>query len=162
MPVSLSVPTLVLELVIFVATVVLMERLVFDPIRHAWTERDRRIQEGLSSSNESREEAEHARQEVHRILQEARQHAQSTINRAVVEGGNTRDELVTQATAEFGHLLERAREQIAAERERSADALLGRIVDMALLAATHVTGQRYDQAQVRELAATVVEQEGLR
>ena len=162
MPVSISVPTLLIEFVIFVATVVLMERLVFDPIRGAWRERDRRVQEGLAASGQSREEAEHARAEVQRILADARREAQSQIDRAVAEGGTTRDQLVAQATEEFRRLLDEARQQIAVERERTADALRGRIVDVALLAASHVTGKQFSDPQVRELAASVVQREGLR
>lgn len=162
MPVSISVPTLLIELVIFILTVVLMERLVFDPIRGAWRERERRVQEGLAASGESRDEARRAREEVQRILAESRREAQTQIDRAVAEGAKTRDQLVAQATEEFRRLLDEARQQIAAERERTADALRARIVDVALLAASHVTGKRFSDPQVRELAASVVQREGLR
>ena len=162
MPVSISIPTLVIELVIFLLTVYLMERLVFDPIRHAWAERERRIQEGLAASGQSREEAERARQAVQQILAEARTQAQSRIDEAVGEGNQERDRLVAQASQEFRRLVEEAQQQISAERERSAAALQGRIVDMAVLAASQVTKQRFDQPRVRELAAAVVEREGVR
>lgn len=160
-PVSISVSTLVVELVIFLLMVGLMERLVFTPIRTAWAERDRRIQEGLSASNESRDEAEHARIEVQRILAAARQEAQTDIDAATAAGDRARDELVAQATEEFRRLVDSARQEIAADRSRTADNLRGRVVDLALLAASHVTGQSYNQPNVRELAATVVSQEGL-
>ncbi len=162
MPVSVSFPTLVIELVIFLVTVVLMERLVFDPIRHAWAERERRIEEGLSASNLGREEALRGREAVQRILAEGRQQAQATIESAVAEGGKTRDQLVEKATGEFRRLVEEAQVHITAERERTAEALRARIVDIALLAASQVTGERFDRPQVRELAATIVEREGLR
>jgi F-type H+-transporting ATPase subunit b len=161
-PVSISLPTLVIELVIFLMTVFLMERMVFDPIRKAWSERERLIQEGLAASSGSQEEAEQARAEVRRILVEARQSAQQQIDSATAAGSRTRDDLVGQATTEFRRLVDEARQQISGERERSAEALGQRIVDLALLAASQVTGKSYDQPQVRELAATVVQQEGLR
>jgi len=162
MPVSISIPTLVLELVIFLLTVFMMERFVFGPIRQAWAERDRRIQEGLASSTNSREEAERARQAVQEIFNEARRQAQSEIDQATAAGGRTRDEMVARASAEFRRLVDEAREQISGERERTAGQLRGKIVDIALLAASRVTGQSFDQPQVRELAAAVIEREGLR
>ena len=161
-PVGISIPTLVIELVIFLLMVYLMEAWVFNPIRRAWAERDRAIQEGLAASNQSREEAARARGEVQRILAEGRQNAQRTIDQASAAGKRTRDELVGQATAEFRRLVEEARQQINAERERSAAGLQSRIVDLALLAASRVTGQTYSEPRVRELAATVVDREGLR
>jgi F-type H+-transporting ATPase subunit b len=161
-PVSISLGTLIIELVIFLGTIWLMEVLVFNPIRAAWAERNRQIQEGLSASTESREEVERAREEVQRILAEARRQAQQDIDAATAAGGQERDRLVAQAGEEFRRLLDDARTEIGGQRERSAAELRSRIVDMALLAATRVTGQSYGQPQVRELAAAVVSREGLR
>lgn len=161
-PVSISIPTLVVELVIFLLTVFMMERLVFDPIRKAWAQRDRMIEEGLRASSNSQEDVQRAREEVQRILQEARRDAQRQIDRATAEGSKTREDLVARATAEFRSQVERARGEIQEMRDRTASGLQQRIVDLALLAASRVTGQSFDQPQVRELAATVVEREGLR
>lgn len=160
-PVSISIPTLLVELVIFLAMVWAMEALVFTPIREVWAERDRSIQEGLAASEQSRQEAERARQEVARIVAEARRNAQRAIDEGAAAGGRVRDELLAKASEEFRKLLDQARQEIAAERERSAAALRDRIVDIALEAASKVTGKSYDQPQVRELAAAVVEREGL-
>lgn len=160
-PVSISVSTLVVELLIFLLMVYLMETLVFNPIRHAWAERDRRIQEGLAAATVSRDEAEAGRAEVLRILSEARREAQQSIDTATARGDQVRDDLVAQATAEFRRLVEGAQGEIAAQRERTAGALQGRVVDLSLLAASHVTGRPYNEPQVRELAATVVSREGL-
>jgi F-type H+-transporting ATPase subunit b len=160
-PVAPSLPTLVVELVIFLAMVWLMEAWVFNPIRRAWAERNRSIEEGLAASNQSRQAAERARTEVQDILADARRRAQAEIDRATSEGGRDRDELVSQATEEFRRLLDQARREIAAERDRSAAALRDRVVDIALLAATRVTGQTYERPEVRELAAAVVSREGL-
>lgn len=160
-PVSISVSTLVVELLIFLLMVYLMERLVFNPIRDAWAERDRRIQEGLAAATISREEAEAGRDEVRQILGEARLQAQQAIDTATGRGDHVRDELVAQATAEFRKLVEAAQGDISAQRERTAEELQGRIIDLSLLAASQVTGESYNQPRVRELAATVVSREGL-
>jgi F-type H+-transporting ATPase subunit b len=160
-PVSISLSTLIVELLIFLGTVWFMELLVFEPIRRAWAERDRRIQEGLNASTLSRDEVEQARAEVQRLLAGARNEAQQQIDAAVAAGSRVRDELVARATEEFRRQLDAARGQIQQEREQTAAALQNRIVDIALLAASRVTGQSFDQPQVRDLAATVVTREGL-
>jgi F-type H+-transporting ATPase subunit b len=161
-PVIPSIPTLIVELAIFLAMIWVMETFVFAPIRAAWAERNRKIQEGLAASNESRSELEEAREDVQRILGEARSQAQSEIDAAVARAGRIRDQLVEQATEEFRRLVEAAQAEIAVERERAADGLRARIVDMALLAASRVTGQSYERPEVREIAAAVVSREGLR
>lgn len=160
-PVSISLGTLVIELVIFLVMVYAMETLVFNPIRQKWAERDRSIQEGLTASTGSRDEAEEARVEVGRILQAARQTAQREIDQATTAAGRERDRLLAEATEEFRRIVAEARDGLIREREESAAALRGRIVDLALVAATTVTGQTYDQPRVRELAAAVVQREGL-
>jgi F-type H+-transporting ATPase subunit b len=161
-PVSISIPTIIVELVIFLVTVFMMERLVFDPIRTAWVERDRQIQEGLQASTGSHDEVVRAREEVQRILREARQSAQGHIDRATAEGNRVRDEQVAQASGEYRRMVDEARGRIASTRDRTAAGLQDRVVDLALLAASRVTGQTFDQPQVRELAAAVVQREGLR
>jgi F-type H+-transporting ATPase subunit b len=161
-PVSISIPTLVVELVIFLATVWLMQTLVFEPIRVAWEQREKAIQEGLAASSDSQEEAQRGAEQVREVFAEARRRAQAEIDAAAARGNTIREELIAQATQEFRRLLDAARAEIAEERERSAGTLRERIVEIAVLAATKVTGQSYDQPQVRELAATVIEREGLR
>jgi F-type H+-transporting ATPase subunit b len=160
-PVSISVPTLVIELAIFLAMVWAMQTLVFGPIRAKWAERDRLIAEGLAASTEGRDDVEEARQEVQRLLGEARRAAQSEIDEATAAGGRAREQLVAQATEEFRRQVDEARAAIRRERDRSASELRNKIVDIALQAASAVTGQSYDQPQVRELAAAVVSREGL-
>jgi len=140
----------------------LMERLVFQPIRAAWSERNKNIQLGLAASTEGRDEAEQAREEVRRILAAARQQAQAGMDEASAEGNRIRDQLIAQATEEFRRLLDEARIQIVADSQQTAEQLQDRIVDVVLLAAARVTGKSYDDAPVRELAAAVVQREGLR
>jgi len=160
-PVSISVSTLVVEVVLFLVMVWAMERFVFTPIRGAWAERDRRIQEGLAASSESRDEIERARAEVQQILAAARAQAQEQIDAAVARGGQVRDDLVSEAGVKFREMLDGAQGEIAAERERDAASLQGRIVDLALMAASTVTGQTFNSPDVRQLAAAVVNREGL-
>lgn len=160
-PVSISIPTLIVELVIFVLMVLVMEQMVFTPIREKWAERDRLIQEGLASSSEGRDEAEQARLEVQRILGEARRTAQQSIDEVTVAGSRERDDLTARATEEFRRLVDEARATIQADQREAAATLQGRVVDLALLAASHVTGQSFAEPRVRELAAGVVEREGV-
>jgi F-type H+-transporting ATPase subunit b len=160
-PVSISVPTLVVELVIFLGMVYLMEAMVFSPIRAKWAERNRQIQAGLASSSEGRDEAEHAREEVRRILTEARARAQSVIDEVTTAGNRERDELTSRATAEFRRLVDDARGKLQSDQELAAATLQGRVVDLALLAASNVTGQAFNEPHVRDLAAGVVQREGL-
>src|SRR5690348_9055804 len=98
----------------------LMERLLFTPIRRAWREREAVIQAGLEASTLTRDEAEEARVEVHRILREARQNAQTGIDAAIAEGDQVRAAKVAEATEEFQRLVTEARIEIQAEQAQAA------------------------------------------
>lgn len=155
-PISISIPTLLVELLIFLGMVWLMERLVFAPVRAAWRQRDEAIQAGIQASSVSSHEADEAREEVRRILHGARQEAQAAIDAATQEGQRIRAEYVQRATAEFQRLVADARIQIQAEQAQAAGQLRDRIIDLALVAAGQVAGRNYNTADVRELAAAVV------
>jgi len=159
-PISVSVPTLLIEVLLFGGVVWLMEGFVFAPIRKAWRERDEAIQAGLAASTATRDEAEEARIEVRSILHEARTRAQRTIDEAIAAGNEVRAARIAEANAEFERLLTDARVQIQAEQAQAAGQLRAWIVDLALAAASRVTGATYDNAEVRELASSIVGREG--
>lgn len=160
-PVSVSVPTLVIEALIFLAMVFFMEKLVFAPIRRAWRGREESIQAGLLASGETRNEAQGAREEVRSILTAARREAQRAIDEVTAEGNRLRGTRIEEATAEFQRLLDEARSQIRNERAQAAQQMRNLVVDLALEAAARVTGGSYGTPEARRLAASVVEQESL-
>jgi F-type H+-transporting ATPase subunit b len=160
-PITVSIPTLIVELGLFLLMVYLMERLVFGPIRTASRERDATIQAGMQASTDTRHEAEQARDEVRRILTEGRRDAQRIIDGVMAEGQQLRARQIEQAQAEFNRLVDEARQQISAERLQAAAAMRDLIVDLSLQAASRVTGSDYASPQTRELAAAVVERQAV-
>lgn len=160
-PISVSIPTLVIEALIFGGVVWIMEVFVFAPIRKAWRERDEAIQAGLSASSDTRAEADESRDAVRQVLMRARQEAQAAIDVAVAEGNTVRAEQIAEANAEFQRLVNDARVQIQAEQAQVAAQLQDRAVDLALAVASRVTGTPYDTPETRELAAAVVGREAL-
>jgi len=160
-PISISVPTLIVEVVIFLAMVWLMERLVFTPIRTAWQERNEAIQAGIEASTATRDEAEEARLEVRRILNEARRQAQQVLDEVRAEGDRLRALSVEEATQEFQRLVAQARIEIQVEQAQASAQLLDLVVDLALEAASKVAGKSVLTPDARSLAAKVVSQTGL-
>lgn len=158
-PVSISIPTMLIMVVILAGMVWLMEKLLFTPVRTAWREREQSIQSGIEASTSVRDEAAEAQEEVRRILADARRQAQQSIDEVTAEGSRLRDERVTEATAEFQRLVEEARQEIDAARAQAAAQLHDLVIDLALEAAAKVTGRSYNTPETRQLAATVVSRE---
>lgn len=155
-PVSLSVPTMAIMVVILIGMVWVMEKLLFSPVRTAWRERDQNIQSGIEASSAVRDEAAEAREEVRRILFEARREAQRSIDEVTSEGDRLRTEQTAEATAEFQRLVDEARGQIQAARTQAAAVLQDLVIDLALEAASKVAGRSYSTPEVRQLAAVAV------
>lgn len=160
-PIAISVPTLLIEVVIFLGMVFLLDRLVFDPIRKAWRERDALVQAGLQASTDTRLEAEEAHAEVRRILGDARRQAQKTFDEVSAEADRLRTEQLEQALAEFHRLVEEARVSIQAEQALAGEQMRNMVIDLALEAASRVTGRSYDIPEARQLAADVIARESL-
>lgn len=159
-PISISIPTLIIELLIFLGMVWAMETLVFGPIRRAWRERNEHIQAGLAATSATRDEAEEARAEVRRILTEARRQAQAAIDEVTGEGEGLRTRRIEEATTEFHRLVNEARVQIQAEQVQAGAQMRNLVIDLALEAAGKVSGGQYTSPEVRELAAAVVRRDG--
>jgi len=160
-PVSISVPTLVIAALVMIGMVWLMEVLVFGPIRTAWREREARIHEGMAAVVSQRDEAVEAREEVRRLLGEARREAQHSMDEITAEGEQMRAKQIEEATAEFQRLVGEARVQIQAEQVKAGAQLRDLVVDLALEAAAKIAGRSYDTPETRDLAASVVAREGL-
>ncbi|GEM_PF-2296052 len=160
-PVSISVPTLIIEALVLLGMVWLMEATVFGPVRRAWRERNQQIEAGLRAVGETRDETAEARDEVRRILTEARREAQRILDEVSQEGASLRAQQIEEATAEFQRLVGEARVQIQSEQAQAAAQLRDLVIDLALEAASKVTGQTYATPQTRELAAAAVAREGL-
>ncbi|HEV3312554.1 MAG TPA: F0F1 ATP synthase subunit B [Chloroflexota bacterium] len=158
-PISFSVPTLLVELGIFLGMVWLMELLVFNPVRNARREREANIQAGLEATTATRDEAAEAREEVRRILNQARREAQASLDEVTSEGARLRSERIREATEEFQRLLTAARIDIQAEQAQASAQLRDMVVDLAVEAASRVTGHSYATPETRELAASVVQRE---
>jgi F-type H+-transporting ATPase subunit b len=143
-------------LICFGITFFVLKRFAFGPIQKTIDERRDRIRSSV-------EEAEHARAEARRLLEEHKQlmgQAKSEASEILAEarrlGDAQRDRAREEAEADRQRRLEETRKQIEAETVRALEQIRAEVAELALVATQKVTGQVLDKAAHRKLIEDAV------
>ena len=143
-------------IVCFLITLFVLKRYAFGPIQKAIDERRDRIRASL-------DEADHAREEARRLLEEHR----ALIGRAQTDAEEILSEARRIADANERRMreeleedrqrrLEDTRKQIEAETRRALEQIRLEVVDLSMLAATKVTRKSLDDADHKRLIEEAV------
>jgi F-type H+-transporting ATPase subunit b len=138
-------------LLIFVGLLVILTRFAFKPLIAAVEDRERMLEEAIAGAKRDREAAARALAEQQAEIEGARNEAQRLIaeGRAVAE--KMRTELLEDGRAQQQDMLERARREINAERERAVLQLRREAVELAIAGASKVIEKNLDGDTNRKL-----------
>jgi F-type H+-transporting ATPase subunit b len=137
--------------VVFITLFFVLKRYAWPAIVRATEERERSIQAHLAKAEEANTKAERLAEENQRLLAEARGVAQQLIGDAKQAGDKERVLAVERTKKEQDALLERARREIGAEREKAIVALRKEAVDLSLAAASKLIEERLSEDADRRL-----------
>ena len=126
-------------------------KFAFPPILRATEERERRIQRQLADAERMSAEARAAAEEHQRLLAGARDQALALINEAKQVSQHERETMLKKTKDEQDAILERARREIGAERDRAVTMLRQEAVDLSLAAASKLVGEQLDSEANRKL-----------
>jgi len=138
-------------LVIFVILLVVLARFAFKPLVAAVEARERALEDAIEGAKRDREEAARLLSEQRTQLDASRGEAQKLIADGRAAADKVRAELLEQTRAQQQELLERARRDIDAERDRAIAELRREAVDLALAGASKVIERNLDDASNRKL-----------
>lgn len=153
-PVNLLSPSYGLmfwTLIIFVLLLVVLTKFAFPPIVAAVEERERKLQEAIDSARADREEAAAILAQQRRELETARTEAQQFIADGRAAGEKMRTDMLAQTQVQQQEMLDRARREIDAERDRAIADLRREAVDLAIAGASKVIEKNLDDAANRRL-----------
>jgi F-type H+-transporting ATPase subunit b len=114
-------------------------------------ERASRIRESLTHAEALREETERLHQEGREALSKAWQEAQELLSEAQRGAEQVLADARNHARAEGDTLIERARAEIQAERQRAFEELRQQVADLAVAAAGQIVSRSLDDAGHRQL-----------
>ena len=153
-PVSLLSPSYGLmfwTLIIFVLLLIVLTKFAFPPIIGAVEERERKLQEAIDGARADREAAAELLAQQRKELDAARTEAQQFIADGRAAGEKMRVDMLAQTQVQQQEMLDRARREIDAERDRAIAELRREAVDLAIAGAGKVIERNLDDASNRKL-----------
>jgi F-type H+-transporting ATPase subunit b len=136
--------TLIAEVIAFLLMVGVLWRWVFPPVMRMAERRERAIEAGLQQAQEAERRLAQVREEVERLLQEARAQAREVSDRARRDASAEADEVRARARQDAEAFSERARGDITAERDRALRELRAHEAALVVAAASRVLGEVID------------------
>jgi F-type H+-transporting ATPase subunit b len=138
-------------LLIFVTLWLLLRKYAFPAIFAAVEAREKALEDAIAAAKRDREEAAQLLEEHRRQIDAARAEAQ----RLIAEGGKAGEKLRTTMLEEARHqqqeILDRARQEIGAERDRAIAELRREAVELAIKGAGKVIEQNLDDQANRKI-----------
>jgi F-type H+-transporting ATPase subunit b len=142
---------MVWTLVIFVVLFFVLSRYAFKPIIAAVADREKALEEAIAGAKADREAAAKVLAEHQAQLEAARGEAQKPIVEGRSVGEKLRAEMVEETRGQQQDMLERARREIDAEKERAIAELRREAVELAIAGAGKVIEKNLDDASNRSI-----------
>ncbi len=138
-------------LVIFGILLFILAKTAYPWVLRQVEEREARIKEQLDEAARANAEAQQLLSDYQSQLSGAKEQAAGIIATARQDGEKLREEIVAKGRAEQEELLDRARREIAMERDRAVAELRREAVELSIAAASKVIEKNLDTAADRKL-----------
>jgi F-type H+-transporting ATPase subunit b len=165
------VPGLMIWTVVcFLITLYVLKRFAFGPIQNMLDERRERIRRSIEEAEKARKEARRLLEEHRALIGQARGQAEEILADARRVADAQRQRVKEETEADRQRRLEETRRQIEAETHRALVQIRQEVAELTLVATSKVTGKVLDDADhrrliedaIRELDFSVLEQEAVR
>jgi F-type H+-transporting ATPase subunit b len=138
-------------LLVFVVLFLLLRKYAFPAIFAAVEARERALDEAIAAARRDREDAARILEEHRRQIEAARADAQRLIAEGAKAGEKIRAEMIEEARHQQQEILERARQEIGAERDRAIAELRRAAVELAIKGASKVIERNLDDDTNRQI-----------
>jgi F-type H+-transporting ATPase subunit b len=143
-------------IVCFLITLFVLKRYAFGPIQTMIDERRDRIRQSLDEADHAREEARRLLEEHRKLISSAQGDAEEILSEARRVADANERRMREELEADRQRRLEETRKQIEAETRRALEQIRLEVVDLSLLAASKVTRKSLDDADHKRLIEEAV------
>ena len=158
---------MVWTIVCFGITFFVLRRFAFGPIQKIIDERRQRIRSSLEEAEKARTEARRLLEEHRALIGEARGQAEQILSEARKVGESMARRVKEETEADRQRRLEETKRQIEAETTRALEQIRTEVAELTLIATTKVTGKVLEDADhkrliddaIRDLDFSVLEKE---
>ncbi len=137
--------TILIQLVMFVALVLILNKILYQPIFRIMDERRRLIDGNLEEAERLNREAQKALEEYEKALVEARQKAVKMVNEAKAKALEEQREALASVRREFEQTMAELKERLAKEEEEARKKLRQTVNVLAILIAEKILGRRLEE-----------------
>jgi F-type H+-transporting ATPase subunit b len=137
--VSPELGLMIWTLLLFGATLLILQRLVFPRISDALERRSRAIEESIDHAERTKREADELLDEYRARLREAREQAEDITARARKAADSLQDQAKADATKQREELLTATRRDIEAETRRAIDEIRKEVANLTVMATEKIT-----------------------
>lgn len=148
------------QIVNFVLLLVILRMILYKPIVNMLDRRREKITTDLQEADKARSQAEAARQEYEKQLDEAREERRSIVAQATEQAEKMKEDILAEARAEAQEVVAKTEEDVEALRRQTLVGAQDQIVDLAMAAAGKVVGESLDEQAHRRLIQEFIAEVG--
>ncbi len=148
--------TLVGQMVVFLTMVVLLGKLLYQPLNDAMAARTQKIEEGLAAAEAGKNAQADAEAEVKAKINEAKQSAQEIVSGAERRALEVSEEAVAKARHDAELIIQSAKEEAEAEAGRVRQGLQKEVAGLAMMAAEKIVESELDANKHKALIEKVI------
>ncbi len=137
-----------------------MRRFAWGPVLGLLEARRQKIAGDFAAAERARAEADESKARFEAELRGIETRARQRLQESVAEGEKIAAEIRQQAHAEAAARLERAKDDIARERDKARDAMKEQVVHLSLRTAEKILRQRLDDPAQRKLVGEFIDEVG--
>lgn len=153
---------LISQIVNFTLLAILLYVVAYKPVLRMLDDRSAHIKKGLEDAEEASRRAAQMEQEFEQRMVEARREGQEIIAQSTQMSEKARQEILATARQEARAEIDKAKDEIAREREMAMAELRQQVADLSLTISEKVIGEALDEQGQRRLIEEFLQQtEGL-
>jgi F-type H+-transporting ATPase subunit b len=143
-------------IVAFLITLWVLKRYAFGPIQKMLDDRREHIRRSIEEADNARDEARKLLEEHRALIGQARSDAEGIIAEARKTRESMEQRMREETEAERQRRLEETRREIAAETQRALEQIRSEVADLTLEATSIVVGKKLDSDRDRELISEAI------
>jgi F-type H+-transporting ATPase subunit b len=151
---------LISQIINFVLLLIILRIFLYRPIVRMLDRRREKIATDLQEAEEARGQAEAAKQEYERQLEDAREERRSILAQATEQAEKMREEILARARAEAQEIVTKTQDEMEVQRRQALIGAQDQIVDLALAAAGRVIDESLDEEAHRRLIQEFIAEVG--
>ncbi len=148
---GINLPLLVVFVANFIVLLVMLRLFLYKPVMKVLDERAKRAREAIELAEATKKEYDQAKDEVQKQSEKGRQESQAIIGQAMQVAERLKEESRQEATKQAQVIVDRARSELEAERDKMVGDLRREFVAISIAAAEKVIKETLDREKHRKL-----------